>query len=454
MDQRHNLPSVDRLLSHPLLEPFLDRWSRRIVVALVREEIARARERIRRQGAVVEAGTLAESCARRLQALDEPRPRRVINATGVVIHTNLGRAPLSPAAVEAVGLVAGHYSDLEYDLDKGCRGYRSSHLAQWLGLMFPGRATLVVNNNAAAVLLVLNTLALGREVVISRGELIEIGGSFRIPEIMARSGAELVEVGTTNRTHPADYRAALGERTGILLKVWPSNYRIVGFTRTVPLAELAAIGREREIPVVADQGCGRLFRDGPGPASEPAVEDLLAQGADLVCFSGDKIFGGPQAGIILGREDLVEECAGNPLARALRPDKMTLAALTATCRGWMARQGPREVPVPSMLEATAPQLKRRAQALARGLRPRLGEDRLALEPGVSRAGGGSAPEEDLPTWLVMVDPAPLSESELLERLRGWDPPIVARTIDGRVALDPRTLLPGEAKVVIEALSAC
>jgi L-seryl-tRNA(Ser) seleniumtransferase len=451
MDARAQLPSVDRLLAHESLRGALHRWQRSTVLAVVREEVEVARRDAGRGLPAPGTDTLAARCAERLGALDRSRPRRTINATGVVLHTNLGRAPLGEEAVEAIARVARGYSDLEFDLQGGRRGHRMSHVDDLLRRLFPGREAIVVNNNAAAVMLALNTMALGKEVVISRGELIEIGGSFRVPEILSRSGARLVEVGTTNRTHLRDYQAVIGPETGMIMKVWPSNYRIVGFTREVAVEPLAGLARDAGVPLVTDQGCGKLFRDAPGPRSEPSVEELLDAGADLVCFSGDKMLGGPQSGLMVGDPEIVRACWKNPMARALRPDKMTLAGLSATCRAWMQQGVARRIPAAAMLDAGAEPLKKTARSLARAFRRRLPDLDVEIVQGVSRVGGGSAPEEDLPTWLVALRPAGTSEEELLARLRAGDPPVVARAYDGRVLFDPRTLLTGEIREVADAL---
>ena len=454
MDPRQNVPAIDRLLEAPELAPALARWQRGLVVALLREQVRQCREEIAQgQSRAASPEAIVRGALARLEELEAERPRRVINATGVVLHTNLGRAPLAAAAVEAVAAVAGGYCDLEYDLEQGRRGSRGSHPARWLDVLFPGFGALVVNNNAAAVLLALNTLALGREVPISRGELIEIGGSFRIPEILERSGARLVEVGTTNRTHLEDYRRVLGEQTAMILKVWPSNYRVVGFTREVETADLVDLARKADVPLVVDQGCGRLLDRSPSPADEPSVERLLGQGVDLVCFSGDKMLGGPQAGILVGRPEVVAACARNPLARALRPDKMTLAALTATLGQWMSARPEATIPVAGMLAAEPAALRRRARALARRLGRRVPEAEVQVIEGVSRVGGGAAPGESLSSWVVAVRIEGLGEDRLLRLLRRHDPPVVARIADGRVVFDPRTLLDAEAGLVAEALAA-
>ena len=453
MDPRRLLPSVDRLLAHPALAEPAAAWSRRAVVGVLRGALDAARAATGRGGAAPSEDELAAACAARLATLARPRPRRVVNATGVVIHTNLGRAPLGPRARAWIDLAATGYSNLEYDVTKGERGHRADHVDELLGLLFPGFAAHVVNNNAAALLLALTALAKERDVLISRGELIEIGGSFRIPEIMECSGALLREVGTTNRTHLADFERALSGDTGLILRVWPSNYRIVGFTHQVPVAELAALGRQAGVPVLADQGCGRLFKDSAGPASELSVEELLEDGADLVCFSGDKMLGGPQAGVLVGRRELVARCAKHPLARALRPDKLTLAALAATALGAMAADPAAELPAARMLSLTESELRDAAEELAAALRAAVPGLAIETVAGVSRVGGGAAPEEDLPTVLVSVrPPAGMSDDALLARLRGHEPPVVARAQDGALLFDPRTLLPGEGAHVAEALA--
>ncbi len=458
MDPRSRLPSVDRLLDDPALADAFAGLAHRARLAIVRRVLEAARERARRGKDVPGPGEIADEVRAACTRVRRPRPRRVINATGVVLHTNLGRAPLGPEVLAELVRAARGYCDLEYDLAAGKRGYRHDHVDDLLGLLFPGHAAMVVNNNAGAVLLALNTFARGKETVVSRGELIEIGGSFRIPEILERSGSVLREVGTTNRTHLRDYEAAIGPETGLVLKVWPSNYRVIGFTRAVALPDLARLARERGVPVVADQGCGRLFRDSPGPASEPSVEQLLAEGADLVCFSGDKMLGGPQAGILVGRRELVAACGRNPLARALRPDKLTLAALAATCRAHLSEDPGALVPAARMLSLGEEELVRAARSLARRVRrelARAGVEGVSVRviPGASRVGGGAAPEEDLPTRLVAVrPPEPPGDEGLLAALRAGEPPVVARAREGEILLDPRTLQPGEPAEVARALA--
>jgi L-seryl-tRNA(Ser) seleniumtransferase len=372
-----------------------------------------------------------------------PRPRRVINATGVIAHTNLGRAVLSREAAIAVAEAVAGYLDLEYDLARGSRGRRMTHLAPVLARLFPGAAALVVNNNAAAVLLALHALARGREVVVSRGELVEIGGGFRVPEILAASGARLKEVGTTNRTRLEDYRTALGPKTAALLKVHPSNFHQVGFTESVAVAELAPLAKEAGLPLLVDWGSGDLVDLTPfGIRDERPVSALLEDGADLVTFSGDKLLGGPQAGFLVGRADLVDRAAKSPLARALRVDRVTLAALHATLSAYLRGRAFEEVPTLRMLALTEDEVGMRAERLRAGLPE--GAD-VAIVSGVSRPGGGASPAGERPTRLLSLP------AKLERRLREGEPPILGRVHEGRLLLDLRTVLPGEDAEVTRRL---
>jgi L-seryl-tRNA(Ser) seleniumtransferase len=396
------------------------------------------------------------SLAAEVTALVEKRMktslRPVINASGVVLHTNLGRAPLSDAAIKAVTNVARGYCNLEMDLDSGERGERYSHVEKLLCELTGAEAALVVNNNAGAVLLALHALAREKEVVVARGELVEIGGSFRIPEVMAQSGAVLREVGTTNRTYPRDYERAVGTDTALFLKVHPSNFRVVGFTREVMRRELVEVGRRHQIPVMEDLGSG-VFVDLQqyGIDPEPTVQETLAAGIDIVTVSGDKLLGGPQAGIILGRAEMVQLLKEDPLLRALRIDKMTLAALEATLRAYLQEDVQKKVPVLRMLSITAAELEKKAVELKDLLTGTLKNCNILLKPGVSRAGGGSLPLAELPTTLVAIYPKEISPVNLAERLRQGDPPVVVRLQDEGVLIDPRTLLPGDEEVLAKAL---
>ena len=400
-------------------------------VAAARSVLGRAREQIR---AGENPGDLAALLDAELAAGRAPRLRRVINATGVIVHTNLGRAPLAEAAIDRVREVAAGYSNLEYDLVLGGRGSRQDHITEILRRLTGAEAALVVNNNAAAVLLALAALAEGREVLVSRGELIEIGDGFRIPDVLERSGARLREVGTTNRTRAADYDSAIGPDTALLLRVHQSNFRVVGFTALPPLEDLAAVARSHELPLVDDLGSGALVEIG----DEPTARASLAAGADLVCFSGDKLLGGPQAGIIVGRAELIERLRRHPLQRALRADKLTLAALEGTLQ--LAVDTPGEIPVVRMLRESPEAVRARATRLAE----RIGGQ---VEETVARAGGGSLPVTELPSFACAV------EEELARRLRDADRPVIAVVRDGRTLLDCRTLTDAEVDEVAAAVVA-
>jgi L-seryl-tRNA(Ser) seleniumtransferase len=371
-----------------------------------------------------------------LASAREPRLRRVLNATGVIVHTNLGRAPLADTALERVAAVARGYSNLEYDLSTGARGSRQDHCVDILRRLTGAEAALVVNNNAGAVLLALAALAEGREVVVSRGELIEIGDGFRIPEVLARSGARLVEIGTTNRTRVSDYERAIGADTALLLRVHQSNFRVVGFAEQPQTRELARVAREHGLPLVDDLGSGSLL-DLPG---EPTAREALAAGADLVCFSGDKLLGGPQAGIVVGRAELVERLRRHPLQRALRVDKLTLAALEGTLALYLDPQRALvDVPVLRALHEPVESVRARATRLA-------GLVGGTVEETVARVGGGALPLAELPSLACAV------EEELAEPLRRGDPPVVGIVRDGRCLLDCRTLTDGEADEVADAVA--
>jgi L-seryl-tRNA(Ser) seleniumtransferase len=417
-----DLPSVDELAR---------RSDDPLAVEAARTVLAHAREQIR---AGSDPGNLGERLRQELAAARAPRLRRVINATGVIVHTNLGRAPLAAAALDQVVDAARGYSNLEYDLDAGGRGSRQSHVADLVSRLTGAEAALVVNNNAAAVMLALATLAEGREVLVSRGELIEIGDGFRIPDVLTRSGARLHEVGTTNRTRAADYENAIGPDTAVLLRVHQSNFRVVGFTEQPQLAELAELAHAHELVLVDDLGSGALVDVG----DEPTARASLAAGADLVCFSGDKLLGGPQAGMIVGRADLVERLRRHPLQRALRADKLTLAALEGTLR--LALDAPDEIPVLRMMREPPGAVLARAERLAAAIG---GE----VEETVARAGGGALPLAEFPSYACAV------EERLGERLRRGTPPVVGILRDGRLLLDCRTLTDAEADEVAAAVAA-
>jgi L-seryl-tRNA(Ser) seleniumtransferase len=416
-----DLPSVDEL-ARGADDP--------LAVDAARMVLVRAREQIR---AGADPGDLGERLRDELAAARAPRLRRVINATGVIVHTNLGRAPLAAAVLEQVADAAAGYSNLEYDLEAGARGSRQTHVAELLGRLTGAEAALVVNNNAAAVLLALAALAEGREVLVSRGELIEIGDGFRIPDVLARSGARLREVGTTNRTRAGDYENAIGPETAVILRVHQSNFRVVGFTEQPRLQELAQVAESHRLVLVDDLGSGALVEIG----DEPTARASLAAGAGLVSFSGDKLLGGPQAGIIVGRTELVEQLRRHPLQRALRADKLTLAALEGTLR--LAVEAPDEIPVLRMLREPAEAVRERAQRLA----DRVGGE---VEETVARAGGGALPLAELPSYACAVD------ESLAEPLRAAEPPVVGIVRDGRLLLDCRTLTDREAEEAAAAVT--
>ena len=420
-----DLPSVDELARRS--DDPLSVQAARIVLARAREEIQ----------AGAEPGDLAERMRAELEDAREARLRRALNATGVIVHTNLGRAPLAEAALERVHEVGRGYSNLEYDLSAGARGSRQDHVAGVLRRLTGAEAALVVNNNAAAVLLALAALAEGREVVVSRGELIEIGDGFRIPDVLARSGARLVEVGTTNRTRAADYDRAVGPDTAVLLRVHQSNFRVVGFTELPSVGELAKVAKRHGLPLVDDLGSGALAQ----VEDEPSVRESLEAGADLVCFSGDKLLGGPQAGIVVGSAELVEKLRRHPLQRAVRADKLTLAALEGTLTLYLdPARAAREVPVLRMAGESADDVRVRAERLAELVG---GE----VEETVARIGGGALPLAELPSFACAV------EEELATPLRQGEPPVIGVVRDGRLLLDCRTLSDDEMDEVAAAVLA-
>jgi len=438
-----SLPSIDRVLAS--LEGLAPQA---LIAHAARAAVDKARADIRRGE---EAPSLDQVVDRARELLDERNQQYlqpVINATGVLIHTNLGRVPLGQRQLDAISEIAGGYSNLEYDLTAGRRGSRYSHASDLAEALTGADAALVVNNNAAAVLLTLAALATDKEVIISRGELIEIGGEFRMPDVMSMSGTRLVEVGTTNRTHLADYERAITENTGALLKVHPSNYTVTGFTAEVPLRELVKLARGRGIPLVFDAGSGYI--EVPDAASwaagEPAIDDAVAQGVDIITFSGDKLLGGPQAGIIAGRSDLLGRIAKHPLVRALRVDKMTLAGLEATLRAHLEGRV-EDLPLWSLALTSADELQSRAERVA----GRVTSDVLKVEaiPTVSVAGGGALPGEELGSWGVALAHAEKSADEMQRLLRASSPPVIGRIEDERLLLDLRSVFPENLDTLIE-----
>ncbi|MGB4594249.1 MAG: L-seryl-tRNA(Sec) selenium transferase [Coriobacteriia bacterium] len=451
------LPKVDRLLEREDIAALAAVHPRVLVTDAIRETLDALRAEILHG---TDADVAEDSVATRVSALVATKAtrslRRVINATGIVVHTNLGRSLLSDAAAEAAAEVARNYSTLEYDIDSGERGSRHTHVESLICKLTGAEAAMAVNNNAAAVLLGLAGLARGKEAIVSRGQLVEIGGSFRVPDVMRESGATMVEVGTTNKTHLRDYEKALSPDTGLLLKVHTSNYRVVGFTEEVSLAELVALGGQHAVPVMEDQGSGVLvdLRQW-GLPYEPTVSESIAAGVDVVTCSGDKLLGGPQAGIVAGKWHVIAALKKHPLARAVRLDKMTLAALEVTLRTYLDLEAARrEIPTLRMLSAPKDELATRAVRLADQISNACGGAYLVgTADDVSRAGGGALPMADIPTVVVTLAPQRISVTELEARLRCSEPAIVARINADRLLLDPRTLSSGDEPVVVAALKA-
>ncbi|HEY6352282.1 MAG TPA: L-seryl-tRNA(Sec) selenium transferase [Candidatus Angelobacter sp.] len=454
------LPSVDDLLHQSELSTLTEGEGQpavteaiRVVLAKVREEIATGRLENEESVQLVIAG-LPDGIARQLHAALEFSLRPVINATGVILHTNLGRAPLAQSALKRVAEVAGGYSNLEFDIAAGERGKRDVHVEHLFSRLLnqegvSGIRTVVVNNCAAAVLLALNTLAEGGEVIVSRGELVEIGGSFRVPDVMSKSGAVLREVGTTNRTRIADYEKAIHEKTRLLLRVHRSNFAIVGFTEQPSLEELAALGHKHKITVMEDLGGGALLPLRNFGINESGVMESLRAGVDFVTYSGDKMLGGPQAGMLSGREDLIGEIRVNPLFRALRVDKLTYAALEATLMEYI-RQNHDAIPFARMMRLSAGEIQERAEALRVKLEPQT-HLRVEIISGESLVGGGSAPTSTLPTKLLAITAEGLSADELAARLRAHKPAVVTRVEEGRVLIDLRTVFEHEEALIVQAL---
>ncbi len=449
MSSQRGIPSIDRLRQRPLVAALEAEFGARAVLDALRAEAAAVREAMIAGASYDDAGrTIQENAAARLRESAQPSLRPVINATGVVIHTNLGRAPLSHRAAAQVAELAAGYSNLEYDLASGTRGRRDLHAERLIRDITGAEAACVVNNNAAAALITLAALAAGREVIVSRGELVEIGGGFRVPDVMAQSGAVLREVGTTNRTRASDYAAAISDRTALILRVHPSNFRIEGFTERPSVPDLAALSLRFGIPLVDDLGSGHLWEEALPLRDEPSVQGTLAAGADLVMFSGDKLLGGPQAGIIAGKQPLLDRIRRHPLMRAVRVDKMTYAALEATLQACAAGRRD-EIPVARMIALTADEVSARAQRLADALS---GSGlTVSVIDGVSMIGGGSAPGASLPTRLLALT-HPAHRADALETyLRSLETPVIARIDNDRVVLDLRTVLPEQDQLLLDML---
>jgi L-seryl-tRNA(Ser) seleniumtransferase len=460
-DLYRKLPSVDDVLNLEGVLPLVERDGHPAVTEAARSVLASLRQEIAAghlDGHAVELAVsgIADAVARRLRQSLQHSLQPVINATGVVLHTNLGRAPLAHAAIQRIGHVAATYSNLEFDIEAGHRGKRDVHVDRLFSRLLNIEdlrdvSSIVVNNNAAAVLLALNTLADGGEVIVSRGELVEIGGSFRIPDVMSKSGGVLREVGTTNRTRIADYEKAINEKTRLLLRVHRSNFQIVGFTEQPSLADLVVLARKHKLKVLEDLGSGALFDlRAVGVNGEPVVTDSLRAGVDVVTYSGDKLLGGPQAGILSGRKEVIAEIRSNPLFRALRVGKLTYAALEATLMAYI-RQDHDAIPALRMMRLTTQEVGRRAENMAGDLSARAPRLWVAVVQGLSVLGGGSAPGAALPTILLAISCHGLSADEIATRLRANDPAIIARVDEGRVLVDLRTVFPEQDAEVADAL---
>jgi L-seryl-tRNA(Ser) seleniumtransferase len=450
------LPSVNEVLETESMRALLPGHAHEVIVTAIRQELAALRDGLG-QGESTDGHGQVEAVADRVAARvhQELRPklRAVINATGIVLHTNLGRAPVAEDAARAAHEAARGYLNLELDLDTGKRSSRQDAIREWVCRLTGAEAATAVNNNAAATVIVLRSICPGKEVVISRGQLIEIGGSFRIPEIMGVSGAILREVGTTNITRLADYERAIGSNTGALLRVHTSNYRISGFTKGVALADLAALGKKRGVPVIDDIGSGALLDFGRfGFRGEPVARDSIAAGADLVLFSGDKLLGGPQAGIIAGGKEHIQQIEKDPLMRAFRLDKMTLAALEATLRLYLNEEGAlAKVPVLRMLGTPLEELHTRAESMAGKLRAINGLGAVVVSQEEAFVGGGSLPDQALKSWVVALEVRNMSDAELARRLRSGSPAVMARVRTGQVVLDVRTVFPQQEPELVEAV---
>ena len=447
------IPRVDEILSRPEIIDLLKVHPRPVVVEALRKGLGKLRDELLHSENLSQLGDaffsfehLYPFFQKEINLQIQPRLRRVINATGVVIHTNLGRSPLHPSAIEHLVDISKHYSNLEYDIELGERGDRYTHVEESLCHLSSAESALVVNNNAGAVLLILNTLAEGKEVIVSRGELVEIGGAFRIPDVMKRSGALLREVGTTNRTHLNDYQKAIGPQTALLLKVHTSNFRVMGFTSEVPLQDLVQLGKQHRLPVVDDLGSGCLIDlTQYGLEKEPTVQEVIKTGVDAVTFSGDKLLGGPQAGMILGKKIFLDLFKNNPLTRALRIDKLTLAALESTLLLYLdEKRAMEEIPTLRMLSLDTKRLKRRGKRLLKRL-AEVGNERIVftLREDASQVGGGALPLQELPTIVLAIKPLDFSVNQLEKNLRKCEPPIISRISKEELILDMRTIIDEE-----------
>lgn len=451
------LPSVDELLKSPEGIRWVSGFPRKVVLTAIRTQLAEHRRALIEGTAQrTDRAVLISTIERRISELASFSLRPVINATGIVIHTNLGRAILSDGILENILAAGRGYSNLEYNLETGKRGKRHVHTKRLLTLITGAEDALIVNNNAAAVLLCLNTMAKGKEVLVSRSELVEIGGSFRVPDVMAASSAVMKEVGTTNKTHLYDYQRAISENTGLILKVHQSNYKIIGFTDEVSIEELVALGKKHRIPVMYDLGSGCLLDLKPfGIHSEPSVQEIVRKGVDLISFSGDKLLGGPQGGIIVGKQKFIEKIQKNPLSRALRIDKLTIAAFEATLLAYLDEdKALKEIPVLHMLFQPPEEIRSRARKIASRLRKQAGHAQIEVVNDTSRAGGGSLPEAEFPTFAVSIKPEMLTVNELEALLRKSSPAVIARIKGHSLLLDARTIQDQEIGALVTAVASC
>jgi len=452
-----SIPKVDILLEEQEIQDLIDVYGRELVMDVIREEMDALRTFIGKceeeEKAKAQIGMLTQNIKRHAGKLHEPNMKMVINGTGTVLHTNLGRAPISKEHVERLAGIVSGYSNLEYNLEAGTRGERYSHFEKLLCKLTGAEAAMAVNNNAAAVMLILSSMAKGGEVVVSRGELVEIGGKFRIPDVMEQSGASLVEVGTTNKTHYSDYEEAITEETKALLKVHTSNYRIVGFTETVTIDELIPIAQEHDIPIIEDLGSGVLIDLSKyGLTYEPTVQDSIRKGADVVCFSGDKLLGGPQAGIIIGKKKYIDQMKKNQLTRALRIDKFTAAALELVLQEYLSEEKAiQNLPVLRMITESKADVEKRARSLKRILQNAHLAATIGMEPCESQIGGGSLPLERIPSMAVTIKPENISVPKLEEEMRHLSMPIIPRTANDTIYLDVRTIESCYFKKIAEML---
>ena len=448
-----NLPKIDELLKEDIVQLSLKNTSRTLVVETLRETIDKYRENIlKEQIESYEQENILMDFTSALEKKNTPKLRKVINATGTIIHTNLGRSLLSKEAVESVVKVAESYNNLEYDIEKGARGSRYSHVEEIIKRVTGAEAAMVVNNNAAAVMLVLNTLCKGKEAIVSRGQLVEIGGSFRVPDVMTFSGAALVEVGTTNRTHLYDYENNITENTGVLLKVHTSNFKILGFTEEVSVEELVELGGKHNLPVVEDIGSGVLVDFSKyGFTYEATVQESVRKGIDVVTFSGDKMLGGPQAGIIIGKKKYIDLMKKNQLTRALRIDKMTLAALEATLKHYLdEEEAIKKIPTLNMILSSKEEAKKKIQKLKKKLQASAKDFRFTMEQDFAMVGGGSMPTEKIESYVLKVASESFTAEQIEYQLRMYKYPVIIRIYNGEVILDGRTLSEKDFDFIVEA----